>query len=54
VILMGLPLYVIRFFLSYRLQYSFSILCGYCFNDNILWGSTILVKSVWCPVPEWV
>jgi hypothetical protein len=48
-ILMGLPLYDICFLLSYNLQYSFSILCVYCFKNNILWGSSILVKSVWCP-----
>jgi hypothetical protein len=36
VILMGLPLYVICFFLSYSLQYSFSVLCASCFNDNML------------------
>jgi hypothetical protein len=41
VILMGLPLYVIYFFLSYSLQYSFSGLCNCCFND-MLWGSSIL------------
>jgi hypothetical protein len=35
------------FFLSYRLQYSFSSLCVCCFN-NMLWVSSILVKSVWC------
>jgi hypothetical protein len=35
VILMGLPLYVISFF-SYSLQYSFSILCACCFNNNML------------------
>jgi hypothetical protein len=48
VILMDLPLYII-FFFSYSLQYSFSILCACCFNDNMSWGSSILVKSVWCP-----
>jgi hypothetical protein len=37
VILMLLPLYVICFFLSYSLQYSSSILCACCFNDNMLW-----------------
>jgi hypothetical protein len=46
-ILVGLPLYVI-FFLSYSLQYSFSILCACGFNDNMLWGGSILIKSVWC------
>jgi hypothetical protein len=35
------------FFLSYSLQYSFSVLCN-CFNDNMLWRGLILVKSVWC------
>jgi hypothetical protein len=39
VILLGLPLCVICFF---------SVLCVYCFNYNMLWGSSILVKSVWC------
>jgi hypothetical protein len=48
VILIGLPLYFICF-LSYSLQYSFSILCSYCFNDNMSWGSPILVKFVLCP-----
>jgi hypothetical protein len=55
VILMDLLLYVF-FFLSYSLQYSFSVLCACCFNDNIPWGGSILVKSVWSrrlPVPEW-
>jgi hypothetical protein len=33
----------------YSLQYSFSILCACCFNDNMLLCSFILVKSVWCP-----
>jgi hypothetical protein len=42
VILMGLPLHVISFFLSYSLQYSFSSLCICCINDNMLWGSSIL------------
>jgi hypothetical protein len=37
------------FFLSYRLQYSFSLVCACCFNDNMSWGTSILVKSVWCP-----
>jgi ABC-type glycerol-3-phosphate transport system permease component len=48
VILMGLPLYVICFFLSYSLQYSFSSLCTCCFNGNMPWSSCILVWSVWC------
>jgi hypothetical protein len=30
-------------------QYSLSILCACCFNDNMSLGSSILVKSVWCP-----
>jgi hypothetical protein len=47
VILMGFSCYL--FFLSYSLQYSFSILCACYFNDNKSWGSSILVKSVWCP-----
>jgi hypothetical protein len=34
-ILTGLPLYVICFFFSYSLQYSFSSLCTCCFYDNI-------------------
>jgi hypothetical protein len=38
----------VLFFLSYRLPYSFSILCACCFNDNMLWGGSILVKSLWC------
>jgi hypothetical protein len=33
--LMGLPFYVLWFFLSYSLQYSFSVLCACCFNDNV-------------------
>jgi hypothetical protein len=37
------------FFLFYILQYSLSILCACCFNDNKSWGSSILVKSGWCP-----
>jgi hypothetical protein len=37
------------FFLSYSLQYPFSVLCACCLNDNILSGGSILVKSVWCP-----
>jgi hypothetical protein len=48
VILMGLPLYVICFFLSHSLQYSFSCHCTSCFNDNMSWGSSILVKSIRC------
>jgi hypothetical protein len=48
VILMNLPLYTL-FFVSYCLQCSFSVLCVRCFNDNMLWGSSILVKSLWCP-----
>jgi hypothetical protein len=48
VILMGFPLYVICF-LSSSLQYSFSILCAYYFNDNMSWDGSILVKSVWRP-----
>jgi hypothetical protein len=48
VILMVLLLHVICFF-PYSLQYSFSILCACCFNNNMLWDSSILVKSVWCP-----
>jgi hypothetical protein len=35
------------FFPSYNLQYPFSTLCA-CFNDNMSWGSSIFVKSVWC------
>jgi hypothetical protein len=35
-------------FFSYSLQYSFSSLCICCFNDNMPWGSSILVSSVWC------
>jgi hypothetical protein len=46
VILVGLPSYVICFFLSYSFQYSFSILCACLFNNNMSWGSSILVKSV--------
>jgi hypothetical protein len=46
VILMGLPLCYL-FFTSYSLQYSFFILCACCFNDNMSWESSILVKSVW-------
>jgi hypothetical protein len=34
---------------SHSLQYSFSSLCACCFNNNMSWGSSILVKSVWCP-----
>jgi hypothetical protein len=37
------------FFLSYRLQYSFSVLCACWFNNHIPLGGSILVKSVWCP-----
>jgi hypothetical protein len=47
-ILMGLPLYVI-FFLFYNLQYSFSVLCAFCFNDNMPWEGSILVKYARCP-----
>jgi hypothetical protein len=42
-------LYVL-FFFSYSLRYSFSILCVCCFNDNMLWGCSVFMKSVWCPV----
>jgi hypothetical protein len=41
---MGLPSYIICFFLSYSLQYSFSVLCACCFNDDMLWGG-----SACCP-----
>jgi hypothetical protein len=27
----------------------FLYLCACCFNDNMLWGRSILVMSVWCP-----
>jgi hypothetical protein len=37
------------FFLSYRLQHSFSTFCVFCFNDNMSCGSSILVRSLWCP-----
>jgi hypothetical protein len=37
------------FFLSYSLHYSFSALYACCFDDNMPWGGSILVKSVWCP-----
>jgi hypothetical protein len=43
------------FFLSYRLKYSFSVPCA-CFNDNILWGDSIVEVCLvfWrLPVPEW-
>jgi hypothetical protein len=47
VILMGLPLYVICFFLSYRLQYSFSVLYACCFVDNMPgWGSILVLFDV--------
>jgi hypothetical protein len=46
VILMDLPLYVIWFFFF---QPSLSVLCACCFNDNMLWRGSTLVKSVWCP-----
>jgi hypothetical protein len=31
------------FFLSYNLQYPFSILCACCFNDDMSWSSSILI-----------
>jgi hypothetical protein len=37
------------FLLSYCLQYSFFVLCASCFNGNMPWRGSILVKSVWCP-----
>jgi hypothetical protein len=40
---------LIVFFSFYRLQYFFSVLCACCFNDSMLWGGFILVKSLWCP-----
>jgi hypothetical protein len=51
VTLMGLHLYVVwcLVFLSYSLQYFFSFLYGYCFNDNMQLEGSILVKSIWCP-----
>jgi hypothetical protein len=49
VILMDLLLYVICFFLSYSLQYFFSVPYAYCFDDNMPWVGSVLVKSVWCP-----
>jgi hypothetical protein len=36
-------------FLSYSLQYSYLVLCGSCFNDNIVWRGFILVMSFSCP-----
>jgi hypothetical protein len=48
VILMGLTFVCYLFFLSYRLQYSFSGLCICCFNDNMPWDRSILVWSVLC------
>jgi hypothetical protein len=29
--------------------FSLTAFCTYCFNDNMPWGGSILVKSVWCP-----
>jgi hypothetical protein len=49
VILVGLHLYVIYFFLSYSLQYSFSVLWASCFNDNMPWRGSTWVKSIWFP-----
>jgi hypothetical protein len=48
VILMGLPLYVIVFFslTGFNVLSLFSVLL---FNDYMLWGDSILVKSVSCP-----
>jgi hypothetical protein len=46
VILKDFPLYIICF-ISYSLHYYFTVLCA-CFNDNMSWGGSILVKSVWC------
>jgi hypothetical protein len=45
---MALPLYVICFFLSYSLPYSFSVFYVFCFDDNMPQGGSIMVKSVWC------
>jgi hypothetical protein len=49
VILMGLPFYVISFFslTAFNILSQFSVLIS--FNDTMSWGSSILVKSVWCP-----
>jgi hypothetical protein len=46
IILMGLPFYVICSL--YNLQYSFSVLCASCFNNNMLWSVSLLIKAVWC------
>jgi hypothetical protein len=40
---------LLGFFFSYSFQYSFSILYACCFNDNMLWGTSIWVMSVWYP-----
>jgi hypothetical protein len=42
-------LYMLFDFLSYRLQYSFLVLCASCFNDNLLWRGSILIMFVRCP-----
>jgi hypothetical protein len=53
VILMGLPLYVICFFLSYSLQYSFSVpvlivLMIICYEEVLFWSSLFGVLKAFC------
>jgi hypothetical protein len=37
------------FVFSHSFQYSFSVICSSCFNDNMPWTDSILVKPIWCP-----
>jgi hypothetical protein len=41
-----LPIQIKRKKIIYSLQYSFSVLCVCCFNDNMPWGGSILVTSI--------
>jgi hypothetical protein len=51
--LMGLPVYITCFFISYRFQYCFPVLCAYCFmiigyGEVLFWSSLFGVLEASC------